>query len=41
MAMSFAVAGTRAGGVTIRDIECVNKTYPAFFEDLKKLNARV
>jgi 3-phosphoshikimate 1-carboxyvinyltransferase len=40
MAMSFAVAGTRAPGVTICDIECVNKTYPTFFEDLKKLSAR-
>jgi 3-phosphoshikimate 1-carboxyvinyltransferase len=37
MAMSFAIAGTRSEGVTIKDIECVNKTYPNFFEDLKKL----
>jgi 3-phosphoshikimate 1-carboxyvinyltransferase len=37
MAMSFAVAGTRTAGVTIRDIECVNKTYPQFFQDLEKL----
>jgi 3-phosphoshikimate 1-carboxyvinyltransferase len=37
MAMSFAVAGTRAEGVVIRDAECVNKTYPNYFEDLKKL----
>lgn len=37
MAMSFAVAGTRSEGVTIKDIECVNKTYPNFFADLKKL----
>jgi 3-phosphoshikimate 1-carboxyvinyltransferase len=37
MAMSFAVAGTRAWGITIKDVECVNKTYPNFFEDLKKL----
>jgi 5-enolpyruvylshikimate-3-phosphate synthase len=33
--MSFAVAGTRARGITIRDVECVSKTYPRFFEDLK------
>ncbi len=39
MAMSFAVAGTRADGVTIKNAECVNKTYPGFFEDLKKLRA--
>ena len=37
MAMSFAVAGTRSWGITIRDVECVNKTYPEFFEDLKRL----
>jgi 3-phosphoshikimate 1-carboxyvinyltransferase len=37
MAMSFALAGTKRGGVTIRDIECVNKTYPDFFEDLERV----
>ncbi len=37
MAMSFAVAGTRAPGITIRDPACVNKTYPGFFADLEKL----
>jgi 3-phosphoshikimate 1-carboxyvinyltransferase len=36
MAMSFAVAGTRARGVTIRDVECVNKTYPRYFDDLTR-----
>ena len=36
MAMSFALAGTRIDGVTIQDVECVNKTYPAFFSDLAK-----
>jgi 3-phosphoshikimate 1-carboxyvinyltransferase len=39
MAMSFAVAGTRQAGVTIRNIECVNKTYPEFFQDLEKLRS--
>jgi len=39
MAMSFAVAGTREQGVTIREVECVNKTYPGFFNDLAKLGA--
>jgi 3-phosphoshikimate 1-carboxyvinyltransferase len=34
MAMSFAVAGTRADGITIRNVECVAKTYPRFFHDL-------
>lgn len=37
MAMSFAVAGTRVDGITIKDPRCVNKTYPEFFEDLEKL----
>jgi 3-phosphoshikimate 1-carboxyvinyltransferase len=39
MAMSFAVAGTRAPGVTIRNIECVNKTYPNFFQDLNRMRS--
>jgi 3-phosphoshikimate 1-carboxyvinyltransferase len=37
MAMSFAVAGTRAGGITIKDSECVSKTYPGFFQDLERV----
>ncbi len=37
MAMSFAVAGTRAVGITIKDAGCVNKTYPSFFGDLNRL----
>jgi 3-phosphoshikimate 1-carboxyvinyltransferase len=37
MAMSFALAGTKAAGVTINDAECVNKTYPDYFTDLDKL----
>lgn len=39
MAMSFAVAGTRAAGITIRESQCVNKTYPRFWRDLDKLLA--
>ena len=35
MAMSFAIAGTRVPNVTIRDVECVAKTYPRFFHDLR------
>jgi 3-phosphoshikimate 1-carboxyvinyltransferase len=37
MAMSFALAGTKVHGVVIKDAECVNKTYPQFFDDLKKV----
>ena len=40
MAMSFALAGTKIPGVTIKDKECVNKTYPAYFEDLERVLGR-
>jgi 3-phosphoshikimate 1-carboxyvinyltransferase len=39
MAMSFALAGTKIENVTIRNVECVNKTYPNYFNDLEKLKA--
>jgi 3-phosphoshikimate 1-carboxyvinyltransferase len=39
MAMSFALAGTKAPGVTIKEAECVNKTYPRYFEDLERVLA--
>jgi 3-phosphoshikimate 1-carboxyvinyltransferase len=34
MAMSFALAGLRIAGVEINNPGCVEKTYPAFFQDL-------
>ena len=37
MAMSFALAGLKVGGVEIRNPACVDKTYPAFFTDLQAL----
>jgi 3-phosphoshikimate 1-carboxyvinyltransferase len=37
MAMSFSLAGTKIDHVTIKDVECVNKTYPNFFTDLRKV----
>lgn len=38
IAMSFAIASLLAEGVTtIKGAECVNISYPAFYEDLKKL----
>ncbi len=37
MAMSFALAGTRIPNVAIMDPQCVNKTYPDYFADLRKL----
>ena len=39
MAMSFALAGLKASGVTILDPGCVAKTYPAFWEDLGRFSA--
>ncbi len=37
MAMSFGVVATRASGIVIKDAQCVNKTYPRFFDDLARL----
>jgi 3-phosphoshikimate 1-carboxyvinyltransferase len=39
MAMSFAIAGLKAEGITILDPDCVAKTYPGFWNDLGKLSA--
>ena len=39
MAMSFSIAGLKRSGITIKDAECVNKTYPRFFEDLARLRS--
>jgi 3-phosphoshikimate 1-carboxyvinyltransferase len=39
MAMSFALAGTKVPGVTIKDAQCVNKTYPRYFDDLERVLA--
>jgi 3-phosphoshikimate 1-carboxyvinyltransferase len=37
MAMSFALAGLRIPDVRIKNPSCVDKTYPAFFDDLAKV----
>ena len=39
MAMSFALAGLKAPGVTILDPGCVAKTYPGFWDDLERLRS--
>jgi 3-phosphoshikimate 1-carboxyvinyltransferase len=39
MAMSFALAATKIPGVTIKDAECVAKTYPNYFADLERVLA--
>jgi 3-phosphoshikimate 1-carboxyvinyltransferase len=42
IAMACAVAGLRAAGHTvILNAECVNKSYPTFFEDLRTLGAKI
>jgi 3-phosphoshikimate 1-carboxyvinyltransferase len=37
MAMAFSVAGMARGNVRILDPDCVRKTYPDFFGDLRKV----
>ncbi len=37
MAMSFSLAALRCEGVLVRDAQCVNKTYPEFFADLRRV----
>jgi 3-phosphoshikimate 1-carboxyvinyltransferase len=37
IAMSFAIAGLVVPGVKIKDKECVNKSFPEFWETLQKL----
>lgn len=42
IAMALAVAGLRGTGtISIRDSQCVAKSYPGFFDDLRKLGATV
>jgi 3-phosphoshikimate 1-carboxyvinyltransferase len=42
IAMALAVASLKASGkVSIRDSQCVAKSYPGFFDDLKHLGASV
>lgn len=37
MAMSFAIAGLVASGIEISDKTCVDKSFPSFWEELKKV----
>ena len=42
IAMACAVAALKAGGETvIEEAEAINKSYPAFFDNLKLLNADI
>lgn len=38
IAMSFAILGTRLGNLDILDPDCVQKTYPNFWRDLRKFS---
>jgi 3-phosphoshikimate 1-carboxyvinyltransferase len=41
MAMSMAIVGLAQPGVVIRDPGCTAKTYPGFFDDLRRLTSAV
>ncbi len=38
IAMSFAILGLRVSGIKIKDPDCVNKSFPGFWEELGKLS---
>jgi len=40
IAMSFAVAGLAADGISIQNPSCVSKSFPNFWEEFKKLEGR-
>lgn len=41
IAMSFALAGLKIGGITILDPDCVGKTYPGYWDALAGLGVRL
>lgn len=41
IAMSFALAGLKIGGITILDPDCVGKTYPGYWEALRSLGVEL
>lgn len=40
LAMAFSILGLRRGNLVVEDAECVAKSYPDFFGDLRALGAR-
>jgi 3-phosphoshikimate 1-carboxyvinyltransferase len=40
-AMSFAVLGLGTGGITITNAECVNKSFPGFWDELRSAGVEV
>jgi 3-phosphoshikimate 1-carboxyvinyltransferase len=41
IAMSFALAGLRMGGIVILDPDCVGKTYPGYWDALRSLGVAI
>lgn len=41
IAMSFALAGLKIGGITILDPDCVGKTYPGYWDALRSLGVKL
>ena len=41
IAMAFGVLGAAVGGVTIDGAECVDKTYPGFWDILKSIGGKL
>ncbi len=41
IAMAFALLGLCTGEVKIIDAECISKSYPSFWDDLRSLGAEV
>ena len=41
IAMSFALAGLRMGGIVILDPDCVGKTYPGYWDALRSLGVEI
>jgi 3-phosphoshikimate 1-carboxyvinyltransferase len=41
IAMSFALAGLKIGGITILDPDCVGKTYPGYWDALRSVGVEI
>jgi 3-phosphoshikimate 1-carboxyvinyltransferase len=41
IAMSFALAGLKIGGIRILDPDCVGKTYPGYWDALRSLGVEL
>ena len=41
IAMAFSVLGTAVGGTTINGAECVNKTFPQFWDILESTGGKL